>query len=639
MAWLSGWSYRKSHEIEGSTAGAVTDYQVRIKAHYGSGADSGEDVYLNEKCRSDFGDVRFTADDGETLLAYWMEEKVDSDYAVFWVKVPSIPADPDKATIYVYYGKSDATYAGDGDETFLFFDEFATLDTAKWPTRSGSVSVTDGALKVERSSGVDAKAISKELAGYTSVIVRARILHNYVGNDNYWLLRDTSGAKENVLYITHDDDTSIYYIGATCEDTGIDVTEGEYHIYDRKFISAGEEYLMVDESGTWVNVTRTEGGQAQNVGYIVFTARGVNGNYLQIDYIFIRKYADPEPSHGDWGAEEGLCPSVSTQPASNVTAVSATLNGSVNAINDSEIVERGFEWGTEPGSYPYSWTETGSFGTGSFNHDLSDLQPNTTYYYRAKAKNNNGKWGYGDEVSFTTLSGIPSVSTLDPDVNGKDVIMKGEVTDLNGSPDVSERGFEWGKESGSYPHSWTEAGSFSAEQFSHQETLTPWITYYYRAKAKGVGGWGYGAERSFITYEPGYGMIYFPSSKDLNLDLSWAKWMRLYLYGDHTEDFTIKIRLHQDAENYFEGSLVVKAGEWRKYEISMATLSRVGSPNLSNINYIAIVSPHILLIDSDFVFLSAVRELMRVKFTLRRDSPDDPSPKIKLVRIIWREGA
>ena len=44
-----------------------------------------------EKCRSDFGDIRFTDSDGVTELSYWMEEKVDGDYAVFWVKVPSIP--------------------------------------------------------------------------------------------------------------------------------------------------------------------------------------------------------------------------------------------------------------------------------------------------------------------------------------------------------------------------------------------------------------------------------------------------------------------------------------------------------------------------------------------------------------------
>ena len=135
------------------------------------------------------------------------------------------------------------------------------------------------------------------------------------------------------------------------------------------------------------------------------------------------------------------------------------------------------------------------------------------------------------------------------------------------------------------------------------------------------------------------GEIYYPSSKDLNLDLSWAKWLRLYLYADHEDDVTIKIRLHQDADHYFEGSLVVKAKEWRKYEVSMDSLSQVGSPSLSSINWISIISPYPILIDSDHVFLPATRELMRARFTLKRDSPDDPSPKLKLVKIIWREGA
>jgi len=409
------------------------------------------------------------------------------------------------------------------------------------------------------------------------------------------------------------------------------------------YVSNATSSINMPSSYGWVEWTVTDdvqgmiNGDYDNYGWCIKAHDETHGPRDKSRIFFYSKeYDDYDP---ELYIEYTLPPEVSTNPASNVTAISANLNGSVDAINDSEIVERGFEWGTESGSYPYSWTETGSFGAGSFNHDLGDLQPNTTYYYRAKAKNNNGNWGYGDEVSFTTLSGIPSVSTLDPDIDGQNVTMKGEVTDLNGSPDVSERGFEWGMKSGNYDREWTEAGSFPAEQFSHQETPTSWVTYYYRAKAKGVGGWGYGEERSFVTYEPGYGMIYFPSSKKLNLDLSWAKWMRLYLYGDHTEDFTIKIRLHQDAENYFEGSLTVKAGEWRKYEISMDSLSQVGSPNLSNINWISIISPHILLIDSDFVFLSAVRELMRVKFTLKRDSPSDESPKIKFVKIIWREGA
>jgi len=71
----------------------------------------------------------------------------------------------------------------------------------------------------------------------------------------------------------------------------------------------------------------------------------------------------------------------------------------------------------------------------------------------------------------------------------------------------------------------------------------------------------------------------------------------------------------------------------------MDSLSKIGSPSLSNINWITISSSSPILIDSDHVFLPAVRELMRVKFTLKRDSPDDQSPKIKLVKVIWREGS
>jgi|GEM_PF-4593451 len=84
--WLSGWSYRKSHVINGAS-GAGTNYQIKIIAHYGSGTDSGEDVYLNGHCRADFGDVRFTDDDCVTLLDYWMESYTAGDNALFWVKV------------------------------------------------------------------------------------------------------------------------------------------------------------------------------------------------------------------------------------------------------------------------------------------------------------------------------------------------------------------------------------------------------------------------------------------------------------------------------------------------------------------------------------------------------------------------
>lgn len=107
MAWLSGWSYRKSHEIIGSE-GAGSNYAVRIKVHRRSGTDSGADVYLNWKCRRDFGDIRFTSDDGQTLLSYFMEDynnvkRMASDGVWCWFQDPR--------AIY-YEGTYKKTYIG-----------------------------------------------------------------------------------------------------------------------------------------------------------------------------------------------------------------------------------------------------------------------------------------------------------------------------------------------------------------------------------------------------------------------------------------------------------------------------------------------------------------------------------------------
>ena len=135
------------------------------------------------------------------------------------------------------------------------------------------------------------------------------------------------------------------------------------------------------------------------------------------------------------------------------------------------------------------------------------------------------------------------------------------------------------------------------------------------------------------------GEIFYPSAKNWGKDLSWAKWLRLYLYGDepNAQDIAVKIRLHTSATDYFEATLTVKSKTWRKYEIDMATLTQVGTPSLSNINWISIISPYTLLIDSDYVFLPATRELLRLKFELSRVNAADASPKVRLVKLVWKE--
>lgn len=134
--WLTGWTYRKSHIINpASTAGQ--NYQKRIVVHFGVGVDSDEDVYLDGECKTDFGDVRFVDNTGITLLDYWIEKKVDSDYAICWVEIADELSVYYKK-IYVYYGNVAATSIANGDNTFSFFDDFES-GLSKWTTVAGQL--------------------------------------------------------------------------------------------------------------------------------------------------------------------------------------------------------------------------------------------------------------------------------------------------------------------------------------------------------------------------------------------------------------------------------------------------------------------------------------------------------------------
>jgi len=127
----NSWLYRKCHDIN-SAVDAGVDYQVQITVYYGAGVSSGGDVYCNSKCKTDFGDIRFTDDDSTTELDYWIESKTDSVSAIFWVEVKD--SLDSNVTIYIYYGNASATTTSNFDNTFIFGEtwENATLNTDKW---------------------------------------------------------------------------------------------------------------------------------------------------------------------------------------------------------------------------------------------------------------------------------------------------------------------------------------------------------------------------------------------------------------------------------------------------------------------------------------------------------------------------
>lgn len=191
-------------------------------------------------------------------------------------------------------------------------------------------------------------------------------------------------------------------------------------------------------------------------------------------------------------------PAVTTDPESDVTTATATLNGSLTGLGTSENVTVSFEWGTTT-AYGATTEGVSENATGPFSSGLTSLTPNTTYHFRAVAVGD-GTPAYGADRAFTTLGTAPEVTTDNAtDVGAASATLKGVLTSLGTEASVSVS-FEWRVAGGIWAETiptqtLTAAGSYTASLTS----LSGGTTYYVRAKADGYGAPVYGAEVSFTT--------------------------------------------------------------------------------------------------------------------------------------------
>jgi hypothetical protein len=127
--------------IDNSAGDALTDYQVRVRLNT-------LELVNDDKLRSDGGDLRIFTDDC-TPLPFWGDSLGSSTNTDIWVKIPSIPAGG-IMTIQIYYGNSESESVADGDNTFIFFDDFSSgiVDPAKWEAigEYATLEVEDGIL-------------------------------------------------------------------------------------------------------------------------------------------------------------------------------------------------------------------------------------------------------------------------------------------------------------------------------------------------------------------------------------------------------------------------------------------------------------------------------------------------------------
>ena len=333
--WIAGaWTCRKSHLITAS-AGAGTNYQVKITVHYADGADSGGDVYCNSKCRTDFGDIRFTDNDGSTELDYWMESKVDSNNAVFWVEVrDTLESD---ATIYVYYNNAAQTTTSNGDNTFPFFDDFedSSIDTNKWTTygTAGKVTETGGNL-VLTSSGVNAGAKGKTNfnTGY-ALRTKSKLVSGLYGWMNCWSLYPTQltdyilawenlGSPNKWQSGTGKNGSADLWLSAISADNN-------FHIWESRRISTSSSKVLIDDGAFHEHVDSAD-IPTIDLPANFYTA-GSPTSVINIDWCLFRKCIATEPAHSTWGGSEIILQSL-TETLTKTSTVLGRFGKSLSCV-------------------------------------------------------------------------------------------------------------------------------------------------------------------------------------------------------------------------------------------------------------------------------------------------------------------
>ena len=103
-------------------------------------------------------------------------------------------------------------------------------------------------------------------------------------------------------------------------------------------------------------------------------------------------------------------PSVSAPVAPSRTATSLELGGTITATGGPDVTERGVYYSTVDGFTPPGQgtkvSETGTFDVGPFTLEVTGLDPNTEYFFRAFATNSEGT-GFSDQASRSTLRAPP----------------------------------------------------------------------------------------------------------------------------------------------------------------------------------------------------------------------------------------
>ena len=272
-------------------------------------SDINEGVSLNGNCELDFADIRFTDDDGETILDHWFEDMQYISNTSAWVEVKdSLETD---VSIFIYYGNSEVSSSSDGEDTFLLFEDWSSESIgAKWSIKAvdGSVSWADtdaqhgSVIKVQGDPGANRYYFISVDTYNEPVALRMRSLAESTVTD-YQITQigfEAWGNSGKQQLKSHHGDDLFTVVDSDGNDDSTNIGSSYFDSYQVYDIQLNSTHSKLYSDGILV----AEGDNSPNADEWNVIVYCRDSEYdLYNDWIFVRKWLDVEPSVSEIGSE------------------------------------------------------------------------------------------------------------------------------------------------------------------------------------------------------------------------------------------------------------------------------------------------------------------------------------------------